>query len=73
MWEEVAGPRRQDSAEGGESELEEISDDENEDNGAQSNDFGCKHYLRACQLQCPDPICAGAYFTCRLCHDELLF
>lgn len=34
MWEEVAGPRRQDSAEGGESELEEISDDENEDNGA---------------------------------------
>lgn len=37
----------------------------------QPSDHGCKHYLCACQQQCSDPICEGAFYTCRLCHDEI--
>lgn len=41
-----------------------------QDSSQQPQDFGCKHYSRACMLQCPDPICKGKFFICRLCHDE---
>ena len=44
-----------------------------DDDGADKQDYGCKHYLRKCQLRCPDPICEGAYYTCRLCHDEVWY
>ena len=33
--------------------------------------LGCKHYKRACLMQCPSPICAGKFYPCRLCHDEV--
>ena len=36
-------------------------------------DMGCKHYLRKCQLQCPDKICKGKYYSCRICHDEEMY
>ena len=35
--------------------------------------FGCEHYSRACELQCPDPICEGACYSCRFCHDETMY
>ena len=44
-----------------------------ENESYEKEDFGCKHYLRKCQLQCPDPICEGKFYTCRLCHDEIWF
>ena len=31
---------------------------------------GCKHYVRKCQLRCPE---CKEFFTCRLCHDEVKF
>lgn len=35
--------------------------------------LGCKHYLRGCELQCPDPACEGATYPCRFCHDEIMY
>ena len=35
--------------------------------------LGCKHYLRGCQLQCADPRCEGAFYSCRFCHDEVMY
>lgn len=32
--------------------------------------LGCKHYSRACSKQCPNPICLGKFYPCRLCHDS---
>ena len=45
----MPGPNngRQESAEGGESEQEEIEDSD-QDVALDPEDFGCKHYLRAC-------------------------
>ena len=69
----MPGPNngRQESAEGGESEQEEIEDISCLENVVTESEFGCKHYRRACMLQCPDPICAGEFYICRLCHDEV--
>lgn len=47
--EDLLGPNgRQESAEGGESEQEEIEDLANQECKLETNDYGCKHYLRAC-------------------------
>ena len=45
----IRPPRNQDSCEGGESEQEEI-EDMNDNESYEKEDFGCKHYLRKCQL-----------------------
>ena len=63
--------RRMESEEGGESEQKEIEDFSNQQNVLKSSDYGCKHYLCASQQQCSNPICVGAFYTCRLCHDEI--
>jgi len=31
--------------------------------------FGCKHYIRGCQIQCPIKTC-GRYYMCRVCHND---
>lgn len=31
--------------------------------------LGCQHYERACEKQCPNALCQGKYYACRLCHD----
>jgi len=63
-----------------EAELEGAEESEEEDDGldpenkeleAKEGELGCKHYRRACQLRCPDDICKGAFYPCRLCHDEV--
>lgn len=32
--------------------------------------MGCKHYSRGCMKQCPNSLCQGKFWSCRLCHDE---
>jgi RING finger/CHY zinc finger protein 1 len=49
-------------SEGDSSEFQELPTDQ--------GDLGCKHYRRGCLKQCPNPICEGKYYPCRLCHDE---
>lgn len=51
----------------------EEGEDENTELSVTSTNLGCKHYRRACQKQCPNPICAGKYWPCRLCHDEEMY
>ena len=46
-------------------------DPNEEDEDIGEGDFGCKHYKRACLMQCPHPICEGKFYPCRLCHDEV--
>ena len=40
---------------------------------SEKDEFGCKHYKRSCMKQCPDEICAGKFWPCRLCHDEVCY
>ena len=30
--------------------------------------FGCKHYMRRCQLKCKT---CKEFWTCRICHDDV--
>ena len=37
--------------------------------------LGCKHYNRACLMECPDYQRCGkrSFYPCRLCHDTIHF
>lgn len=70
---------RDDTDESGAFAVNEESDDSNDSSNfakdlvLQPGQLGCKHYLRGCQLQCPNPICEGACYPCRFCHDEVMY
>jgi RING finger/CHY zinc finger protein 1 len=55
------------------SESDHIIEDINElveDDVSDDNKYGCKHYVRKCQIISP---CCNKVFTCRLCHDESMY
>ena len=44
-----------------------------EANKKKPSSMGCKHYERSCMKQCPNSICEGKFYSCRFCHDEVMF
>jgi len=59
-------------------EQEEDSEEEPDEEPEEKKDperLGCKHYYRGCLMECPDyQRCGkGAFYACRLCHDEIHF